>query len=240
MSTKVDKLFKDKLEGHSLQPSAQAWEKVEAHLAKKNKMVVWLRVAAAVALLGVLTFVGLKWNDAEPKQELVKKDPVVEPKQQIRKEDGDIKEEEIKKAETPKKKIEKKEKKSVEPAMPVIEEPVVQEQVAVAEEPRISNPEPRTPNLEPRISNPEPQKGITLTYTLPQPEKGMKLTYSLPAIKKDEPKETMIAEETKKKGFDRVLEIAMEVKNGDPLGELREAKDDILALDFRKDKNKKH
>jgi len=71
MSNKVDRLFKDKLEEHTIQPSAQAWDKVEAHLGKKNKMVVW-RIAAGVVLLGVLTFVGLKWNETETGKELVK------------------------------------------------------------------------------------------------------------------------------------------------------------------------
>lgn len=213
MNNKVDKLFKDKLEEHSLQPSAQAWEKVEAHLGKKNKMVLW-RVAAAVVLLGVLTFAGLNWND-EPVTEIANE----EVKKPV---DNEIKSEPVKKPvlttpqtikETPK--VAKK--KTITPAAPVApvaEEPVIEQTVAVAE-----------------II--EPQKEIK------KEEKGITLTYSLPSIKKDEP---VVAEvQPKKTGLERVLEIAKEVKNADsPLAELREAKNDILAFEFKKDKNKKH
>src|SRR5690349_14724044 len=75
MNNKADKLFKEKLETHTLQPSAQAWEKVESHLSKKNKMVVWVRVAAAIAVLGALTIVALNWDtNKEQKVEVVKKE----------------------------------------------------------------------------------------------------------------------------------------------------------------------
>jgi hypothetical protein len=94
MSNKVDKLFKDKLEGDSLKPSAQAWEKIEAHLGKKNKMV-WLRVAAAVALLGVLTFVAVRWsgNYEQPKEQLVKEEKQ-EPKSEVRRQEPGVRRQE--------------------------------------------------------------------------------------------------------------------------------------------------
>ncbi|MEI9919802.1 MAG: hypothetical protein WDO14_13540 [Bacteroidota bacterium] len=210
MSNKLDKLFKEKLEENSLQPSAQAWEKVEAHLGKKNKMVLWLRVAAAIAVVGLLTFAAFNWNSGykEPKQEIVKKEiEKVEP----------VKEE-------PKEIIEKKEikKQRVQPkvVIPVIEKVEEQEQVAVVPEPTIE--------LVPEIKNEskvETKKGITLTY-------------SLPPVKKEEAPAIAEAKPEKKTGLERVIEIAKEVKSGDALGELRQAKDDIFALDFRKDKKR--
>lgn len=229
MSNKVDKLFKDKLEGHSLQPSAQAWDKVEAHLGKKNKMVLWVRVAAAIALLGLLVFAALNWTGSYEKtqHELVKEDdktpkndPVEEIKQPIAKEEV---------------KSQKKEVRS--------QKPVVRSQENVDTQRETRNPEPGTSVPESKAEEPvaqiavveEPKKGITLSYTLPK--KGITLTYSLPSVKKPEEAldEPLVA---KKTGFERVLEIANEVKNGDPLAELREAKNDILALEFRKDKDK--
>lgn len=228
MSNKVDKLFKDKLEGHSLQPSAQAWDKVEAHLGKKNKMVLWVRVAAAIALLGLLVFAALNWTGSYEKtqHELVKgddktpkNDPVEEIKQPIAKEEV------------------KSQKKEVRSQKPVVS------QENVARKPETTNLQPETTVPESKAEEPveqiavveEPKKGITLSYTLPK--KGITLTYSLPSVKKPEEAldEPLVA---KKTGFERVLEIANEVKNGDPLAELREAKNDILALEFRKDKDK--
>jgi hypothetical protein len=216
MSNKVDKLFKEKLEEHSIQPSAQAWEKVEAHLGKKNRMVLWLRVAAAIAVMGLLTFVALNWNKGyeEPKQELVKKEEPVKEKSAPP----------IAEKEKPKEITKKKIQPNV--IMPAIIEKQEQvEQVAIVQE-----PEPGTLNTELQTLNTEPQTLNT---------KGITLTYSLPPIKKQEsPAEPVVAEE-KKTPLERVLHIAKEVKNGDnALGDLREAKDQIFALDFKKDKDK--
>ena len=220
MSNRMDKLFKDKLQADSLQPSAQAWEKVEAHLGKKNKMVVWLRVAASLVLLGLLTVVVLNSFDGyeEPKEGIVKtttgnEQPADDSKSEIRNSTPN------EKPVTRNKKPETSNKK-----------PETLEQVAVVEvqvpQQTDSVVEPRPLNIAPSTLNSAPTKGITLTYSLPSVKK--------PVAEQTEP---VVA---KKTGFERVLEIAKEVKNSDnPLGELREAKDDILAFDFRKDKEKK-
>src|ERR1044071_9398011 len=209
MSNKVDKLFKEKLEEHSLQPSAQAWEKVEAHLGKKNKIVLWTRVAAAIAVMGLLTFVAINWNKCykQPTKEIVK--------EQIKndegvKEQGEQKVEPAPLAVDKQKEIRKERKAQPKVAAPVAEQPV--EQVAIVPIPEMV--EETVPQV---VQETKKEKGITLTY-------------SLPALKKQEaPAEPVVAEvaDPKKKGFERVIEIAKEVKNGDALGELRQAKDDI-------------
>ena len=225
MSNKVDKLFKEKLEGHSIQPSAQAWEKVEGHLGKKNKMVLWLRVAAAVMLLGLLTYAGLNWNNGyeEPQEQLVK--------EEIKKESGERSQESGVKAEEQVASNKKSEYRS-------------KKQEASAQRSALStqNPEPRTQNLEPIIEKPIEQIAVVPEVQAQSTEmkaaKGITLTYTLPTKKQTAVEEPMVAE-VKKTGFERVIEIAKEVKNGDnALGELRQAKDDIFALDFRKDKVK--
>lgn len=227
MSNKVDKLFKDKLEGDSLQPSARAWEKVEAHLGKKNKIVLWARVAAAIAVLGLLTFVGINWDNGR-KREIVKQEmkkqepeqtaPVVEQrKEELRTEPG-----------TEESKSIKKQKPQPKLVTPIAEQPT--EQMAIVPEPQLE--------LRPNVVETE----LTARNSQPTTQKGITLTYSLPALKKqDAPAEPLVAEqkEQKKTGFERVIEIAKEVKTGDALGELRQAKDDIFALDFRKDKKNK-
>lgn len=211
MNSKVDKFFKDKLETYTLPPSAQAWDKVESHLSKKNKMVVWLRVAAAIALLGVVTFVVVDMSG--PEKEIVKEK--IQPKHEPAAQPAQKKEQEKQVAEVPVKKRSVP-KKTVAPVTPEIQpEP----QVAVVEDPA------------PAVVEETPKK-----------EKSITLVYSLPSVKRDPQPEAAVAtvEQPKKTGFERVLEIAKEVKNADnPLGELREAKDDILAFEFKKDKNKK-
>lgn len=211
---KVDKFFKDKLETHALQPSTQAWEKVESNLSKKNKMTVWLRAAAAVALLGVLGFVLATFN--EPEKQIVEEK--IEPKEQPTVVPEQKKDEQ--KQIVVKKKKKPSPKKVVVPVVPVV--PDVQ-------------PEPET-------VQPEQQVAVVIEET-PKKEKSITLVYSLPTIKKEQPAEEAVAtvDEPKKTGLERVLEIAKEVKNADnPLGHLREAKDDIFAFEFKnKDKNKK-
>lgn len=229
MSNKVDKLFKEKLEEHSLQPSAQAWEKVEAHIGKKNKMVLWLRVAAAVMLLGVLTFAALNWNNGyeAPKEQIVNQESGVGSQEEGVKKSEEKVASNNKKSEVRSQKSEAGTQHSgrstrhlapgTQSIKPIAEEPV--EQIAIVPEPAIIPELPAEP-------------------TVVKATKGITLTYSLPTKKQTAPVEPMIAD-VKKTGFERVIEIAKEVKNGDnPMGELRQAKDDIFALDFKKDKDK--
>ena len=72
--------------------------------------------------------------------------------------------------------------------------------------------------------------------------KRMVLVYSLPTVVKKTEADAVVvaaADEEKRTGLQKVMDAALEVKSGDnPLGELREAKDELFALEFRKDKNK--
>ncbi|HMJ67835.1 MAG TPA: hypothetical protein VK508_03015 [Cyclobacteriaceae bacterium] len=220
MDSKVDKLFKEKLEAHTLQPSAQAWEKIESHLSKKNKMVVWLRIAAAIALLGLLTFAALNWGIYKtPKTELVKQE--IKPQENPTIVPGEKKEEEKQVAEAPAPMKKQKPERVVAPVVPV------EQEVAIVEEKINTSLTDRTDQELEKKQEPEKKA-----------EKPITLVYSLPTIKKEAPAEPVVAE-TKKTGLERVLEIAKEVKNADnPLGDLRDAKDDIFAFEFRKDKDK--
>jgi hypothetical protein len=51
---RIDELFKTKLANHQVAPSADAWQRVEAGLVKKNSAWVW-RLAAAFVLFGLLS-----------------------------------------------------------------------------------------------------------------------------------------------------------------------------------------
>src|SRR6185369_2559743 len=65
MENKIDQFFKDKLEGHTLPPSEEAWAKVEANLSKKNNVAIW-RIAAAILIAGALISV-IMWSQRESK-----------------------------------------------------------------------------------------------------------------------------------------------------------------------------
>lgn len=73
--------------------------------------------------------------------------------------------------------------------------------------------------------------------------KSMKLTFSLPTLesKTEEPKEVIVAEvnEDKKSTLQKAADAARELRSSDVLGSLREAKNDLFALEFKNDKTKK-
>lgn len=228
MSNKVDKFFKEKLEGHTLTPSAQAWEKLEGHLSKKNRTVIWVRIAAGIALLALVSVAIVVYlGGSGDSHELVK----------------DVT--------TPSKNDQKPEVTKDEPQPTPA--PVVESTPALAQKTQSKKRDVLTvqsgsnvpkgveaPQIEETIPSIEEQPAPKLAQanapTAPT-EKSIVLVYTLPALKKQPEPEPVVAEETKKTGLERVLEIAREVKNSDsPLADLRDAKDDILALDFKKDR----
>jgi hypothetical protein len=59
MNRQPDKLFRDKLHGYQSPASAQAWNRISVNLQKKNNRVLWLKIAASVLLIaagGILIF----------------------------------------------------------------------------------------------------------------------------------------------------------------------------------------
>ena len=77
----MDRLFREKLTDHSVTPSSLAWAKLEDRLdRKKNAGVLWMRIAAAVVIVGGLT--ALIWLTVEHTQQeldiLADQEPVEE------------------------------------------------------------------------------------------------------------------------------------------------------------------
>src|SRR5688572_18703386 len=57
MNQQPDKFFREKLEGFQKTAPSLAWERIEAGLDKKNNKGLWLKIAAALLLLAVASFV---------------------------------------------------------------------------------------------------------------------------------------------------------------------------------------
>ena len=71
-------------------------------------------------------------------------------------------------------------------------------------------------------------------------EKPMVLEYRLDEIKPS-PSVTepiQIADEKEKSGFRKVIDFAIDAKNSSPMADLRDAKDGLFAMNFKKDKSK--
>lgn len=220
----TDRLFKEKLAEHSLTPRPQAWEKLEGQLSKKNKSILWMRLAAAVAVVGLLTFVILN-RQTTTTNELATTTPAVT----------------------------KPEVKMTAPVESKNTEPEKQEQKVVRSKQAVPAPKTVQEELPSVASMPTQVETIAqvefekteVVAEVPTPvKKSIVLVYELPTItaaaQAPAPVETVVvAGDEKQTGFQKILETAKDVKNSDnPWGELREAKNELLALDFKKDKNR--
>ncbi len=235
MSNKVDKLFKEKLGAHSLPPSAQAWEKIEANLSKKNKAIVWFRVAAVIALAGAFTFGWVQWNgDTEVNESLVKKTDSVTTQQKVIQPQLAHKEPKTNLSEQKKSARQKK-------SNPSTKKEKTQEFV-----PEIKKEEnPLALITEEKVKEIVQPQEVT-TAPAVAAKKSMKITFNLPALQ-SQPEvktetEVMVADapEEKKTTLQKAADVAHDIRSGDVLGSLREAKNDLFALEFKKDKSKKN
>ena len=102
-------------------------------------------------------------------------------------------------------------------------------------------------NVPPTIKEPElePPKIETLPTEIVAEvtikEKPIVIEYTLESIVPQKKETPIVAEiDEKKKGLQKALDFARDAKNSDsPLGGIRQAKDDLFALNFKKDKQKK-
>jgi hypothetical protein len=218
----VDRLFNEKLSEHSSSPSASAWDRIEAGLAKKNSAAHWMRWAAVLvpaAVLGLLylgkpeTVTNKVAETKTPAQTVpvavpVETTPVVTqiaiaPAKEKR--SPKAKQKETQQVVPPSHGEQEQMTSLVEPVGPLSEiiiEPSQETVVDVAEE----------------------VKPLVLVYTLE----------SIPPAEQDD------QDEQKPTSLERVVEIAKTVKYSDPLGDLRTMKDGLLAIDLRKKSTKKN
>ncbi len=231
MSNKIDKLFNGKLADHSLTPSAEAWSRIESGLSKKNKFVIVWRAAAVFVLLGLLTGSWFYWqskqNDSATR--LATKDPVT----------NDITPEvksEVK--ETPIAPLQKTESVPQVAADNKQDKLVTQEQKKLMQPPQVALNKPE-PVL--KVEEIEPIKVETLVVAqVAKTEKPIVIEFTLEPVTQNT---LAVAQttETEKPALKKIWDKALDIKNGDTeLGGLRMAKNELFALDFRKDKSKRN
>jgi len=224
----MDQLFKDKLGDHRLPPSAEAWSKVEAGLSKKNNIVILWRAAAVFVLFGLLTGAWFYWQSGQqgqPQQLVTKQsgtdnsgldEPLIA---QHEKEENKTQVAGVEKT----KDIKKVKSKITKVTQQKISEPIPTENLLIDETELVAD------------SKMKP------TETLKELEKPIVIEFTLDPI----PVRTLVAqaegENEKNNGFEKILDKARDIKNGDSeLGGLRDAKNELFALDFRKDKTKRN
>lgn len=223
MSNRMDQLFKNKLGDHRLPPSQEAWAKIESGLTKKNKTVILWRSAAVFVLCGFLASAWFYWQSTQDHtQELTTKQddgiknapevqkPLVDP---VEKKEYKNQVAIIKKSERLKREkiTSKKDMEEITEATPILKE--AEKELAILE--------------------------TVITEPVSKPDKPVVIEFTLDPV----PSTTLIAkaiEAEKSNGFKKILDKAIDLKNGEGLGGLRDAKNELLAFDFKKDKTKRN
>lgn len=226
MNNLIDSLFKKKLETHAIEPGANAWSRVVSNLPKKNRAIIWFRAAAVLLLAGVASTLWFYSNKQTATSNTIVQTEQKAPVKEDSSQDPE-KKSEPQQFITSNPPINKKGKKEPilirkpkpnvdEPSTPIDIENNLTTGIAVTETPEILQPEESviTPAAKPMV----------IVYELKRMDKKL-----LPEFE-----EELLPE--KKTGFRKVLDVANEMRRSEnPFGELRQAKEDIFAFNFKKE-----
>lgn len=243
MNQQPDKFFRDKLEHYQKPVPSSAWDKIAAAQTKKNDKGLWLKIAASLLMLAVAGYI--LWpstTSVEQPENILSEIPTTQPpsdstvKQSERNsinEDLNVETKNNLQAKT-ETKIEKpfsKQNKATK------SEPERQtEMVAVRNE---AQPEPQIINVDasPDVEITEPiiaesikeneTQNITLIYSAKEVDEYLDKNALAEATSRDKKPSTL----------KKLLQKANDLKNNqDPFGELRQKKNEILALNFKNEK----
>jgi hypothetical protein len=225
MTSQPDKLFRDKLENFQQPAPLGAWDRIESKLSRPAYKLVWVRVAAGVALLTAAAI--LLWPAEKPEQQLVKTNE----------------QNSIKSNDTLQKQMEEKEEKILTPKKPVAPLQALQTETVRKSKNQLPVEKSEKP-VQDSVVIPVVQESTTLlAEVVPSLEKdeSKKIVYTADEVnarflkKKLPPQATPDPKEAS--GIQRLIGLAYDAKNSEaPLGDLRQKKDDLLALNFGKKK----
>lgn len=233
MKNKIDQFFKDKLEGHTLPPSGEAWAKVEASLSKKNNIAIW-RIAAALLIAGTLITVMI-WSERGDNQEqavVANHLPKDNSKKEIRTPQNTSKAK--KEASRPAKKVwVKPQEQPLTPGNDQAHNSAVTAENTLVEKKPVATEASTVVVEKNKIEESSKLEATAQTTFASTHQKSIKLEFTLEDFPSAPPVATV--GEEKSSGLKKVWELAREVKNGD--GPVREIKNELFALNFKKNKN---
>ena len=226
MTSQPEKLFRDKLENFQKPAPPLAWDRIEANLEDNQPKGLWLKIAAGVLLVSVVTF--LLWpssqsNDTEvltiasdPAVKLKESTPEITVSQQtaIQTAEQNVYE----------KKIKPKETKATTEVAPVL----VAEIVVPNKNNEFVETEVPAEGVPTETKSEEVLATTTLVYSVEE--------VNARFLKKESPVEAT-PEEKKSSGIQKLMGLAYDLKHTESgIGDLRQKKNEILALNFKEDK----
>lgn len=258
MNQQPDKLFREKLAGFQKTVPASAWNNVEARLNKKNNKGLWLKIAASLLLLAVTVFLLLPANSDDQLHQTSQNNSDKETLQQKETLDQEKKEEilqqpvaELKKpsADTPVKGVKETGLKYSESKTKKTERRSVQTDIGTP--PGIISIEKQEEKiiqqLEIKSEAPEiealPTETLLTENTSTIEDEGVTLIFSAEQVNEKYLNKKSLAQATpgdkKTSTLRKLLDKAYDLKhNQDPFGDLRQKKNEILALNFRSEKQR--
>ena len=223
MTSQPDRLFRDKLENFQRPASVAAWEKIESGLNKNQSKGIWLKFAAGLTLFAVATYV--LWPADQIENQQVSNSTLVSPKTENAQKNNPEKVIPVTPTESATPKAVAKNKSAKKP-QPVF----TSESLKENEE---TDPEPVVVQIEPGV-----QVAVVETET---PTKTIVYTaeeVNAKFLRKKSPGEATVSEK-KTSGIQKLIGLAYTRKNPDQgLGDLRQKKDEILALNFLSNEDK--
>jgi hypothetical protein len=245
MNQQPDKLFRDKLQSYSTPAPSGAWNRIEANLEKKNDKILWFRIAASLLLVAIaawLLWPSNKISTPQPLSDKTKKQEIVTPEKKKEKQvvaPTPIQENIIAKKEvnapTP---IKKKQLGKTEVEVRKIE--AVANETSIAQNVNTSVESSEAENTH-AISTPAETQNAVVASAATQK---VKIIFSAEEVNNKYLDKNALAEATsdekKSSTLKKLLDKAYDLKNNqDPFGDLRQKKNEILALNFRTDKQRK-
>jgi hypothetical protein len=250
MNQQPDELFRQKLEGYQKQAPARAWDKLEAGLDKKSNKGLWLKVAASLLFIGVAAYLLLsnaQLRSDEGQSHTIAENKIVKPSnKEIKKKivvnekvskqfpienKSDLGNSERQKTNTSKN-IVGQTKTEIAKQQERKDFPVKEDQVinSVVDTSPIVNSSPVIKEANVVVTTTSaPAKGKTIIFTVEEVnEKYLDKNALTEATSSDNNPSTL------KKLLNKASDLT---RDQDPIGELRQKKDEILALNFKKKNN---
>ena len=243
MNNRIDKFFESKLSQLSIEPDAKAWYRVAANLPKKNNAVIWFRAAAGIAIAGLafmLWFYSSTDNavDNQMAQDAsdikAKNEEVTKTEETLR---SNVKDNSIKnQQQTPALTAQNNIKRKSDSKKTGQNEPESKVAMKLDEQ---MNEVAQIDLSEIRMEQVETIDLTTSSDVTAEVAKPIVIVFELPEVSKKKNPFDLDLNPEKKSGIKRVLELANDVRTGEsPIAGLRQAKEEIFALNFKKeDKN---
>lgn len=250
MNQQPDKFFRDKLQGYEKAVSPGAWSRVSGNLPAKKINVPWIRIAAGVALLVTASILIIRFPDrtethvaanaekpatmpatrpGDPQQKT--QETETEPYGKPSKLPNHTAPDSNRRREVPA----RKKNKSATPASETSNDPVVESLTAPVEN-------PTDPSLLSGAQSPLQEETIITDLAIDEQNKNITIVLTAKEVNEKylKKKNTVVqatSEEKASSGLRKLLDKASDLKhNQDPFGDLRQKKNEILALNFKTSK----